>query len=122
MLQNNFYTLITDVPENKNEFRVTIRLNAEHDIFKGHFPELPITPGVCMIGIIKELLEANVGHTLTLHDASNIKFLSLIDPNLFPEVDVEIKQSKNADGTYTADGTIFTGGNACFKISKAHYR
>jgi 3-hydroxyacyl-[acyl-carrier-protein] dehydratase len=122
MLKDDFYTIATAVPKDVNSFRVTIHLDVTHDIFKGHFPELPITPGVCMLGIIKELLQENIGKKLMLHDASNIKFLSLIDPNQFPEVDVEIKQTKNEDGTYTVDGTIFTGENACFKISKAHYR
>ncbi|MBL0342737.1 MAG: 3-hydroxyacyl-ACP dehydratase [Bacteroidetes bacterium] len=122
MLKNNFYTLTSEIPKNESAFRVTIRLNASHDIFKGHFPGLPVTPGVCMLGIVKELLEASLGKTLTLHEASNIKFLSLIDPNQFPEIDVEVKHQRNDDGSYTADGTIFTGGNACFKISKAHYR
>lgn len=122
MLKDNFYTLTTPIPKHENSFRTTIKLNVDHAIFKGHFPEFPITPGVCMLGIIKEILEENVGHTLTLQDVSNIKFLSMIDPNLFPEVDVEIKQVKNEDGSYTADGILYTGTNACFKLLKAKYR
>ncbi|MBQ0740088.1 3-hydroxyacyl-ACP dehydratase, partial [Aquimarina celericrescens] len=59
MLLKDFYktnTLITV----GNISTVTITINKNHKIFKGHFPGNPVTPGVCMIQIIKELAEGIV--------------------------------------------------------------
>lgn len=122
MLKNHFYTLTSPVPKNESNFRTLIVLNKDHDIFKGHFPELPVVPGVCMMGIIKELLEQNTGQMHQLKSAANIKFMALINPNEHREVEVEIKHVHNEDGTYTLDGIIYAGNRPYFKITRAVYQ
>ena len=57
-LLENFYTEISSTfsTENQLDFKCTIHLYAEHPIYKGHFPQIPIAPGVCLVQIIKEIL------------------------------------------------------------------
>lgn len=59
----------------------TIRLNSEHVIYKAHFPEQPITPGVCIIQIAQELLEDVMNKPLSITMVKNVKFLQIISPN-----------------------------------------
>ena len=47
----DFYTLNTLQQIAANTYLCTLTLNAEHPIFKGHFPNNPVTPGVCMMQI-----------------------------------------------------------------------
>ncbi|HMT28359.1 MAG TPA: 3-hydroxyacyl-ACP dehydratase [Bacteroidia bacterium] len=122
MLREHFYTLPNPVPKNDTVFRTVIVLNKDHDIFKGHFPELPVVPGVCMMAIVKELLEENTGKKLMLQSTLTMKFMALINPNEHTEVEVEIKYTVNDDGTITADGIIYAGNRPYFKITKAVYR
>lgn len=122
MLREHFYTLPNPVPKNDTVFRTVIVLNKDHDIFKGHFPELPVVPGVCMMAIVKELLEANTGKKLMLQSTLTMKFMALINPNEHTEVEVEIKYTVNDDETITADGIIYAGNRPYFKITKAVYR
>jgi 3-hydroxyacyl-[acyl-carrier-protein] dehydratase len=122
MLQNHFYTLTNPNAIEGTNFRTEINLNSKHPIFKGHFPGLPVVPGVCMMAIVKELLQKGVGKKLLLQKADTIKFLALINPNEHPSVDVEIKYVSNDDGTYSTDAVIFADNRPYFKMSKAVYR
>ena len=83
---------------------------------------MPIVPGVCMVAIIKEILETGRGKNFILSKASTTKFLSLINPLVNSEVDVEVKYSEMEDGSMQVDGFITDGSLVFFKISKAVYR
>ncbi len=95
MLLNNFYkTIKTDYSkDNPDLFTVSIKLNDKHKIFKGHFPGNPVVPGVCMIQIVKEVLSKLLKKNLHLSDGSNIKFISVIKPeiNKILNIDYNIK-------------------------------
>ena len=57
-LLENFYkeTASTYTSEKSSVFNSIIELNPEHGIYKGHFPYVPVAPGVCLVQIIKEIL------------------------------------------------------------------
>jgi 3-hydroxyacyl-[acyl-carrier-protein] dehydratase len=122
ILKDDFYTVVTPVTQEDKTIRCRIALNKEHAIFKGHFPGLPIVPGVCMVAIIKEVLESGQGRVFVLRKASTTKFLSLINPLVNAEVDVEVKYTVMEDGSVHVDGMIADGGLVFFKISRAIYR
>ncbi|QTE35751.1 hypothetical protein J3L18_21730 [Mucilaginibacter gossypii] len=111
MLNNTFFSFTT--PETDGSLlKTTISLNPAHDIFKGHFPGNPIVPGVCMMQMVKEILENQLGKKLRLVKADNIKFLSFINPNEYPQVGLEIKMSTvdeqvKADAQLVNDGVVF---------------
>ena len=42
---------------------VKIRLNPDHEIYRAHFPGNPITPGVCIVQIISEVLGEQHWHS-----------------------------------------------------------
>ena len=57
-----------------------VRLNPEHIIYKAHFPEQPITPGVIIVRMAVELLSERLGRRVRLVAAPNIKFSSPLFP------------------------------------------
>ena len=59
-LFKDFYTIHSVEKTGEHTFTSTIRLNPHHEIFIGHFPDHPITAGVCMMQIVKELMEIHV--------------------------------------------------------------
>ncbi|HLT34045.1 MAG TPA: hypothetical protein VKZ98_09670 [Aquaticitalea sp.] len=77
---DDFYTIWETKPVEKNSFQSTLTIHKDHDIFKGHFPKYPVAPGVVLLQIIKNLLEAHLQQSLFLQASSNIKFLSLVNP------------------------------------------
>src|SRR5690606_32054188 len=90
---------------------VSITINSGHQIFEGHFPGQPVTPGVCMMQIIKELGEKWSNKKLMLKTAKNVKFMAIINPEKNPKVQVELLFEKNEQGlviksTASIDETI----------------
>ena len=84
-LLNNLYTIVArDFSDNKIKF--DIKLDANHFIYQAHFPNEPITPGVCIIQIAKELLEDYLAKQMKIHLVKNVKFLSIISPITTPLV------------------------------------
>lgn len=79
ILKNNLYT-IKDTEVADTEARYDIELNADSFIYQAHFPGEPITPGVCIVQIAKELLEETVGKKLQIVKVKNVKFLSVLTP------------------------------------------
>ncbi|MFC0518666.1 hypothetical protein ACFFGT_30910 [Mucilaginibacter angelicae] len=104
MLKDTFFTFTT--PETDGSLlKTTITLNPTHDIFKGHFPGRPVVPGVCMMQMIKEILENHLGKKLQLVKADNIKFLSFIDPDQHGQVGLEVKVNM-VDGQIKTDAQL----------------
>jgi 3-hydroxyacyl-[acyl-carrier-protein] dehydratase len=90
LLNTNFgNVLTTETHENKVIFEVS--LNAKHDIYRGHFPIKPIVPGVCTLQLVRELLEIHLGKKLRFSSSKNVKFSGMIDPNITPQITIEIQ-------------------------------
>jgi len=66
----------------------TLRLLPGSAIYEGHFPGNPVTPGVCQVGIVQELLQRLRGVLLTLREVKNLKFVDVLrpEPDVFPTV------------------------------------
>ncbi len=80
---------------NEQKVAAELFINKDNEIFKGHFPNNPVMPGVCMIQIIKELTEKASKKKMLMQNASNIKFMALINPNLNPTLNLTIDFSEN---------------------------
>ncbi len=93
-LLENFYTVDTISELEKNKISTQVTLNKEHKIFEGHFPGHPVTPGVCMMQIVKEITENYLNTSLQLQTAENVKFMAIINPeeNSKIGIDFEIKE------------------------------
>lgn len=90
MLLKDLYK-ITSFKKEGTILNASIHLNKEHEIFKGHFPDNPVMPGVCMIQIIKELTEKALNVELFMERSSNIKFMLLINPEIHADLTLELK-------------------------------
>lgn len=120
-LLNDFYSIDTEIAENST-VSATIILNEKHPIFKGHFEQMPVVPGVCQTQIIKELLQKNSNTNLTLTKGDNIKFLATIVPTQHKIIQLEIvyKLLENGyvvDAKFYYENTTFTKFKGTFKIN-----
>ena len=119
-LKNNLYYISN---QDKLNSTFTIELNPDCFIYKAHFPELPITPGVCIIQVAKELFSELCGATLDLESVSNAKFLAVINPEvtskltyLLNKVTVSDDSSHYKVSAVVADEkTTYTKLSLCFR-------
>lgn len=86
-----------------------IRLNKEDKVFRGHFPDHPILPGVCTVQIIKELLSVALAKELWLNKAPNIKYLAFIDPLVNETVQLEMQYAYREGTRLTCNAKVFSG-------------
>ena len=121
-LLTNFYTEVSSTfLQNAASFNSIIRLNPEHEVYKGHFPQVAIAPGVILIQTIKEILMNKFQKELRLVEGDNIKFLALINPNetVDFQIDFTVKKVENVfevSASYVNNGKSFTKFKGKFKV------
>lgn len=119
MLLNDLYT-INDLQEQDGTLTATVQLNADHAVYKGHFPDNPVTPGVVQLQIVKDVLQQHLGKELSMLDMGRCKFLSVLDPRQHSSILVSIGL-KELEGVHKASATGAAEGQAFFKFN-ASYR
>ncbi len=112
----DFYTLQSHEQAENGSFTAYIYLNKDHEIFKGHFPGNPVTPGVCMMQIVKELTEEFTGLPLFLKTASNIKFMAIINPFETPDLKMQLDITQT-DGEVKVKNVTSFGETIALKMS-----
>lgn len=116
MLLKEFYT-INQFETESDTITAGISINPKHTVFEGHFPGNPIVPGVTMVQIVKELLGKHHDKPLFLQKAINIKFMNILNPEVEPDVMVNITVRSVEDNVITASSTITREDKTYFKFS-----
>jgi 3-hydroxyacyl-[acyl-carrier-protein] dehydratase len=94
ILKDKFFTIEKhDLAIGKADFR--IKWNVESFIYKAHFPNNPITPGVCLIQTAVELFREVKGVDFSIKTLKNVKFIAPINPLEYPETDFLLEFSEN---------------------------
>ncbi len=106
MLLNDFFT-INDTVKSETEIWVELHINSNHKIFEGHFPNQPVVPGVCMMQMIKEILEQVIGNETNLTQAADMKFLAVINPLENNLIHASIKYATDETGTINIVASLF---------------
>jgi len=78
-------------------FSTTIKLNPDHIIYGGHFPDHPVTPGVVQMQIVHELVENHLGKNLQLTEIDDCKFLKIVNPGERDELQISIQHTTDND-------------------------
>ena len=106
MLRNDLYTTGSIIKTNSLHL-APVTLNPAHPIFSGHFPGQPVLPGVCMLEMVKEILEELLQQQLRISKGPQIKFLSMIIPEKDPDFTIELHYEM-LNGIIQARGKIFS--------------
>ncbi len=116
MLANDFYEIQEINATNEQNADLLLSLNASHPIFKGHFPDQPVVPGVCLMQIVNEVSQQFLKRELTFVKASMVKFLAVIDPNKHEKVRVKITSKEKEPGLTQIISIIYFEETIFFKF------
>ena len=116
ILKNKFYT-INELEFNGNSILAAIKIDSKHSIFDGHFPNNPVTPGVVEMEIVKEIVSEAIQKTIKMSKMSNCKFLAILNPDNYAEVNVKIEIIENEENRIRISGQIFDQNTVFLKIS-----
>jgi len=86
MLRDSFFK-INQIEESGNTYCFVVSIHPGHEVFKGHFPQQPVAPGVFALQMIKECLEWVRNKKYRYCELTNCKFSRPI----FPEQDKDFR-------------------------------
>lgn len=119
MLIKDFYT-IEEISYSNGQVLARIKLNPDHKVYDGHFPDQPIVPGVIQLQIVKEILEESLQQKLRLQFASTIKYLAMIIPGQSPMLEINIQYQSLENDVFKAS-TVIKAGDTVFLKFKGNF-
>jgi 3-hydroxyacyl-[acyl-carrier-protein] dehydratase len=117
---NNFYT-IKHLSKDENTIQATILIDGSHDVYAGHFPGNPVTPGVVQLEVTKELLGEVFDKQIALVSMSNCKYLSVLNPIETPEVRIQMTYTTTEEGHLKVNVTWFHDGGNVMKATGVYH-
>jgi len=115
MLIKDFYT-IHSFNKSENSLFTEIHLNPEHEVYKGHFPQQAVVPGVIQLQIIKELFEKDLSVNLMIKEVIVAKYLNMITPEENSVLEITIENRLNETGDYLINAVISKDDNIFTKL------
>lgn len=97
LLENSYYKIIGRSGKGLDAvFRVALLPDCE--VYKGHFPGNPVSPGVCNIETIKECAMLLTGKRLVIDTIRQCRLTAVASPSVCPEVEVTLSCSSVGKG------------------------
>ena len=93
-----------------------IMIDEKHDVFKGHFPDKPILPGVLMIAVIGSVLEKVTNEKRMMVEGENIKYLSVVDPTIDSRLTVDLSLKIDENNYYEVKSALRNGEKTFMKF------
>lgn len=115
MLEGDFFT-INSMEAEGSSVKVIIELNAGHDIYNGHFPGMPVVPGVCMMQMVKDIMERITGGPMQLAKADSMKFLVVVDPRDHQFLQMDLTYKTLEGNSVNVNANLSAGVDICFKF------
>jgi 3-hydroxyacyl-[acyl-carrier-protein] dehydratase len=109
MLTTDLYSFEITGHDPGHEISARILLNENSSVYAGHFPGFPVTPGVCQVLMIKEILVEVLDIPLQLSKAKDIKFNSVHEPGKVSTIQGRIKYERVGQGTINVAAQLFDG-------------
>lgn len=98
-----------------------VELNPDAQVYEGHFPGNPISPGVCNIAMIRDCASEAAGRRLDTVAVSRCRFLNLVTPEKTRHLRIELTLEQSSGHQFAIQAKIYHGDTVCvdFKGSLA---
>ncbi|HEY9001480.1 MAG TPA: hypothetical protein VIM89_09005 [Mucilaginibacter sp.] len=116
MAVNNDLFSIEELTHENGVIKALLGINADCEILKGHFPGHPVVPGACMLQITKEVLERVLQITLQLKKADQLKFMTMIDPEVTSRIELDITYKQPEENNITVTAKLSNPDTIYFKL------
>jgi 3-hydroxyacyl-[acyl-carrier-protein] dehydratase len=116
---NDFFTYEIK-QQDQDTIVAKVTIDANHSLYKGHFPDQPVTPGVVLIEILRQIISGCLNSNMMLTGAKEIKYLTPVLPTETTIIEYQINYSKS-EGAYSVNCVISQGEKIFTKI-KGEFR
>jgi len=94
LLKDKFFTVLHEEKVTANDAVYLCELKPDCDVYNGHFPGKPVSPGVCNIEMIRECTEMLVGCDLKIDTIKQCRLTAVASPSVCPKVDVKVNVAR----------------------------
>jgi len=102
----SLYT-INAIKEEGDQILASVSLNENSVIYQAHFPSEPITPGVCQVHLIQDVLQSCYpARIFKLRKAKYLKFTKVLKPTEYKDVELKIELTKE-ENTWMINTQLF---------------
>lgn len=98
LLKDKYYKVMKENRIDANTGVYLVSLLPQADVYRGHFPQKPVCPGVCSIEVVRECTEMLTGQDLALSTISRCRLTAVATPQVCPLVDVTVSVARK-EGT-----------------------
>jgi 3-hydroxyacyl-[acyl-carrier-protein] dehydratase len=107
MLRGSFF-IIEQFLQEENTATAVVKINGQHPVFLGHFPEQPVVPGVFTLQMVKECLEQALGRPVRFTVIQNCKFSNVMTPGGHALIEVICNYERN-DNNVRLNASVKSG-------------
>lgn len=93
---------------------VRLEITEDLDCFRGHFPGLPVLPGVVQLHWAVEIAREYFGFSEAVGDIKRLKFKSIVSPPTVVELEVTRTGEDEARFVFSSADTTFSQGRLAF--------
>lgn len=103
------------VEKNEHGILFEVSFDPSHEVFKGHFPQRPVVPGVLLMQTVRECFEDSAGIGGKMITAGDLKFTNPVVPG--GQLMIHVQFTLDSEGVYKIKSRGFNGDTAYFKIN-----
>lgn len=102
----DYYHIISK-NEAGGEFQYKLALHASCEVYAGHFPGHPISPGACNLEMIRQCVSDAMGKNIRISLIRQCRYLKLVTPLECPELELRFRvtEMQLVAGLYCNDTT-----------------
>lgn len=109
------FCLIRTLEKSDLGFRAVVELLPDHPLYRGHFPDQPVVPGVCTLALIRACASGVTGRTLTYAEIRECKFIAALLPAEGLEITLDFSLRENGE----ISGSVKRGPDTVLKLKAA---
>lgn len=94
LLKDKYYKVMKETRLDANNGVFLLSLLPQADVYRGHFPQKPVCPGVCNIETIRECAEMLLERDLAITTIKQCRLTAVASPKVCPLVDVTVSVAR----------------------------
>lgn len=94
LLKDKYYKVMKETRIDANTGVYLVSLLPQADVYRGHFPQKPVCPGVCNIELIRECAEMLLDRDLFIDTIKQCRLTAVATPLVCPLVDVTVQVAR----------------------------
>ena len=85
----------------------TVLFDKQHPVFSGHFPQMPVVPGACMVQMTRHLVDKYLNAKSLFVSSGQVKFLVAVNPDVMPSLRSVLNVKKAENGLWRVDHKLY---------------